>query len=443
MAYYLEFDGVDDYVTFTDILEPATTFILELEFAYASNTSGNTVHVITSPTTVSNGQGAFRFEIDTSNNVKVLFTLGGNGRVINTLTPWNDAPPKTIKVTWDSTTNTVITLLDNVQQASNTGYTTFDFGVLAGISLSSYGFANAAEIDLYNFSVTSDSDIRNYDPSASNGVGLVLKDTVGANDGTLVNFPTDNSQWVFYGGGGGLTIITSPIVSGEVVGSPTFTTGTVLIDPVAIATAESVGNPTIAFGVTVLNPTAIASVELVGEPVVVPLGVVLQPVEIVTEEVVGTPVVVTGLVFLIPDSISTEEAVGEPFVDTLLKQIFPTEILSLEDVGRPSVFGGDSIIIPIPSRQTWNAVAKYLRGLVFKGADNDVIMAWMRSEGFEEAYNDNWDDYLLGQGYLTGALADRYAQWRQGVSGDDPWILSEGTWNDNKIWRDNEFWRDS
>ena len=252
-----------------------------------------------------------------------------------------------------------------------------------------------------------------WDPSATSGTGTTLEDTAGTNDGTLNSFAgTTDSWWVFYSGGGGLTIITSPIVSGEVVGSPTFTTGTVLIDPVAIATAESVGNPTIAFGVTVLNPTAIASVELVGEPVVVPLGVVLQPVEIVTEEVVGTPVVVTGLVFLIPDSISTEEAVGEPFVDTLLKQIFPTEILSLEDVGRPSVFGGDSIIIPIESRQTWNAVAKYLRALVFTGADNDVIQKWLLSEGYDEAYNDNWLKYLEENGFTTGNLTDGYAGWR-------------------------------
>jgi hypothetical protein len=242
---------------------------------------------------------------------------------------------------------------------------------------------------------------------------------------------------------GGLVIVPASIASAESVGSPTFTTGVVLINPVAIATSESVGSPTVSSGGIIINPTVIASQELVGSPTVLPLGVILQPTVIVTEEVVGSPVLVTGIVIVLPTGIPSEEAVGEPFVDTLLKQIFPTEILSLEDVGRPIVLGGDSIIIPIPNRQTWNAVAKYLRELVFTGYDNDVIMKWLRSEGYEDAYNDNWDDYLLGQGYLTGALTDRYAQWRQGVAGDDPWILSEGSWNDIKIWRDNENWRDS
>jgi len=40
--------------------------------------------------------------------------------------------------------------------------------------------------------------IHHYDPSASNGTGATLIDTVGGNDGTIVNAPIDNSQWVFY-----------------------------------------------------------------------------------------------------------------------------------------------------------------------------------------------------------------------------------------------------
>lgn len=438
MAYYLAFDGVDDNVTFaTPITIPSTNtdgFAYVWDFYYDGTSDqvlfANPASFDDSIRIVSSTQISVRFG-NTSRNY-TLSTGLTVGRQILKLKKVDGSFSGTL---YDSSNNAL-------SPEQNLGDNTIHgFGAE---SVSSRRFSG----DLYSAQIYSDFTettlVHDWQPSATNGTGTTLEDTAGTNDGTLNNFAgTTDSWWVFYSGGGGLTIITSPIVSGEVVGSPTFTTGTVLIDPVAIATAESVGNPTIAFGVTVLNPTAIASVELVGEPVVVPLGVVLQPVEIVTEEVVGTPVVVTGLVFLIPDSISTEEAVGEPFVDTLLKQIFPTEILSLEDVGRPSVFGGDSIIIPLLSRQTWNAVAKYLRELVFTGYDNDVIMKWLRSEGYEDAYNDNWDDYLLGQGYLTGALADKYAQWRQGVVGDDPWILSEGTWNDNKIWRDNEFWRDS
>jgi hypothetical protein len=308
-------------------------------------------------------------------------------------------------------------------------------GYVASSPTTRLNFNNEALCRLYSIDF---GGTRAYDPNDYIGTGTNLPDNIGTADATTASA----GMFVFYSAGA-LTIITSPIASGEVVGSPTFTTGVVLINPVAIATSESVGSPTISSGGIIISPTVIASQELVGSPTVLPLGVVLQPTVIVTEEVVGSPVLVTGIVIILPTGIPSEGVVGEPFVDLLLKQIFPTEILSLEDVGRPIILGGDSIIIPIPNRQTWNAVARYLRALVFTGYDNDVIMKWLRSEGYEDAYNDNWDDYLLGQGYLEGALADRYAQWRQGVAGDDPWILSEGSWNDIKIWRDNENWRDS
>jgi hypothetical protein len=40
--------------------------------------------------------------------------------------------------------------------------------------------------------------VRDYDPSASNGTGSLLPDTIGANDGTFIGFPIDDSQWVYY-----------------------------------------------------------------------------------------------------------------------------------------------------------------------------------------------------------------------------------------------------
>ena len=85
-------------------------------------------------------------------------------------------------------------------------------------------------------------------------------------------------------------------------------------------------------------------------------------------------------------------------------------------MGRPTVLGGASIVIPVDSRQTWNAVATYLRKLVFEGQDNDVITAWFRSEGLEEgAYNDLWNKYLLQRGFLDGTLTDKYAAWRRNI----------------------------
>jgi hypothetical protein len=231
---------------------------------------------------------------------------------------------------------------------------------------------------------------------------LWLSDTSRTDDFISIKYDNQStaaatSWWIAADAGGGIVIAPTSIPSGESFGTPTITTGIVIIFPVAIPTQESVGNPTI-----------------------------------------------LKELFISPVTIPSEESVGDPVIELILQQIFPNGIPTEEFVGRPIVLGGDSIVIPVLSRQTWNAVAKYLRDLVFKGHDNDVIVAWLRSEGFEDgAYNDLWYDYLLQKGFIDGSLTDKYAAWRQDIAGDDPWILSSGSWNDNKIWRDNENWKDS
>lgn len=65
---------------------------------------------------------------------------------------------------------------------------------------------NASSVYFYRMRYWSDNTrttlVHDYDPSASNGTGSTLTDTVSANNGTLVNFPTDDSQWVYYEGVG-------------------------------------------------------------------------------------------------------------------------------------------------------------------------------------------------------------------------------------------------
>lgn len=56
--------------------------------------------------------------------------------------------------------------------------------------------------DIYYFKLSKNGELlHNWDADASNGTGSTLPDTVGSNDGTLVNFPTNDSQWVFYSTG--------------------------------------------------------------------------------------------------------------------------------------------------------------------------------------------------------------------------------------------------
>ena len=56
-----------------------------------------------------------------------------------------------------------------------------------------------------------------YDPSASNGTGNILYDTVGGNNGTLTNFSAvDTDKWVYYAGAGDVQAVTSGGSTGRI-----------------------------------------------------------------------------------------------------------------------------------------------------------------------------------------------------------------------------------
>jgi hypothetical protein len=118
-----------------------------------------------------------------------------------------------------------------------------------------------------------------------------------------------------------------------------------------------------------------------------------------------------------PTGIASEEAFGNSAIVVLLQNIFLQSVPSQDDFGRPLVTGGDVLLIPTSQRQSWNAVAEYLRTAGFKGSDNDVIVAWLRSEGIVDGtYNDLWNKYLLQNGFLALTLMDKYAAWRQNIA---------------------------
>ena len=118
-----------------------------------------------------------------------------------------------------------------------------------------------------------------------------------------------------------------------------------------------------------------------------------------------------------PTGIASEEAFGNSVIVVLLQNIFLQSVPSQDDFGRPLVTGGEVLLIPTAQRQSWNAVSAYLRTVGFKGSDNDVIVAWLRSEGIVDGtYNDLWNKYLLQNGFSALTLADNYAAWRQNLA---------------------------
>ena len=141
----------------------------------------------------------------------------------------------------------------------------------------------------------------------------------------------------------------------------------------------------------------------------------ISPTGIASGEAFGSPTVINRRV-IFPSSILSLEIFGDSVVELLLQNIFLKSTPSQSDFGRATVTGGDVLLIPTLQRQSWNVVARYLRTVGFKGADNDVIINWLRSEGIVDgSYNDLWNKYLLQRGFIEGTLTDKYAAWRQNI----------------------------
>lgn len=198
MAYYLQFDGVNDYVNASGITV-SSSFSFEFYGKITSSTdvnhdmfgltfnqterlsvgrNGNQWKILSAGKTP--GQGGTYKE-----NVLLKLRLDWNGSefslyeddvFIYSVTPTTD--------TWVSSLNELVIGVDpNDVTLDPTG------------------------LDLYGFKLWVNSVlIHNYDPSATGGTGSILEDTVSGNDGVLQNFPTDNSQWVFYSAGGTITV---------------------------------------------------------------------------------------------------------------------------------------------------------------------------------------------------------------------------------------------
>jgi hypothetical protein len=97
--------------------------------------------------------------------------------------------------------NSVTLWVNGVQQGAPIAYST-QFSLNRILTDGNAGAAgNSNPSKLYYVKMSKGGVLeRHYNPSASNGVGNVLIDTVGGFNGDLVGFPTDNSQWVEYAG---------------------------------------------------------------------------------------------------------------------------------------------------------------------------------------------------------------------------------------------------
>lgn len=370
-----------------------------------ADTAGNTYNVIASQTA---GEGqrihllyAISQSVEAFNAVTVTFSSSRSWRRAN--------------YTVFSSTSTP-SLVSSVQDFSAGNTLTWDAGTLTGVKTDDmvigwFGYYNTSGAG---------SEAVGFTEIDNHTLGVLeykIATSDGSQDVTAIPNQADSFAGIgvlFTSGSSVDTLSPETIISSEDFGAPLLTTGQVLVNPEAISSSEFIGTHLVQQGATFIVPIPVSTAEVFGNPIVTPLGVTVQPAVISTEGQVGEPVLVAGVILIAPTDIGTNASVNQPIIDLMLKQIFPDTVPPTLQVTSPSVFGGDSIAIPVTDRVTWNAIAKYLRTLSFKGQDNDVIQAWLRSEGFESTYNDNWYEYLVAEGFEEGTHNDKYALWRRG-----------------------------
>lgn len=188
MAYYLAFTSGSEYVDIPSLISVSGDGVLaEIDFEY----KGASNDVICGGTSFSdfwriNNDNQFRISIaGSANNINLISPLVVGTRYMLKLVRTGSS------VEVRDSTDTAIT------NATNLSANPFVIGKIGSF----HNGSSNLTMDLYGFKAGSET----YDPSLSNGTGSILPTESGSNQGVLTNFPTDNSQWVFYSDATGIT----------------------------------------------------------------------------------------------------------------------------------------------------------------------------------------------------------------------------------------------
>lgn len=211
MAYLLSFDDSNDYVDIPP-LPVMSNFDIIMDF---SNT-GNVQTIIGSntPSDVESNNSHFRIGVSSTGKVLVL-----NGtETIESSSSVNGGDIRTVTYSVRNHTGGFSGTAELFLEGAKEGATTsFRGACLANSTITFLGRSVSSDQGARNFTGGSLRRLRviDYD-TPSNSRDYLKQSLIGGNDttydeqdngldGTLQNFPTDNSQWVFYDAGGGPT----------------------------------------------------------------------------------------------------------------------------------------------------------------------------------------------------------------------------------------------
>lgn len=199
MSYALTLKNNEEVLLDSNIVsgDISSSFLWKSKFSVANSSMFENYWYTDS--SFSTNQGTFWVAKTDTNLIRVIITLDGKARVINDYSDWSNESENELSVFWQSSTNTIEISVNGVIQTTLNSYSSFNFSPVA--SLSNVG-VDKTLFTVYSIEIEKNGvSFANYDPSASNGTGLILYDTVGGNNGTLTNYINDDSQWVFYSDG--------------------------------------------------------------------------------------------------------------------------------------------------------------------------------------------------------------------------------------------------
>lgn len=300
----LQFDGVNDYVLFdTQVNESSTQW--RLEWRAKPDDSGTAKRVIgkisgsTDYITTRHTSTEEKFTAEFNN---VVYDITGGIKVTD------DGEFHDLKIVANGTQ--LEYFVDGISQGTVTGSPVFEDMDCIGRGGSSY---YEGQIEYMRYYDTSSGDVLkfNWDATASSHTAgtLVLTDTIGGNNATGVNMPTDGSAWVELVDGS-LTIIPTALVSSIVFYTPTVSKALVIL-PDTISSTLSLQDPTVLKS-KLIELDTIASTLSLQDPAVlkaklITLDTILSSVSVQDPEILKSKLIT-------PDTIASAFRVWRPLV---------------------------------------------------------------------------------------------------------------------------------
>lgn len=202
----LQFDGVNDVVTLPTTMVCATgttSWIFEFNIAISSYPASGNRYFTGVPTGTTNG--GFCLRQASGNGALALVVAGTNVAGFTSPTGYilDDGALHTYRVERDAATGVRFYRDDMVTPVATVSWVTGSNFSLSigrfGAGSTSAGSSAAFDLGYFDF-VSGFSNAQKWDANLSGGTGNILPTVSGSNQGVLVNFPTDNSQWIGFGG---------------------------------------------------------------------------------------------------------------------------------------------------------------------------------------------------------------------------------------------------